>query len=174
MEKHIGSKEIITAIKDWMKRHAGQPVPGFKEITEGMDVPDSWLTSYTNFKKRAFRELLAEGFKLVYTNDLKTIAYVDGYTPPIDAGQKIVDKIFDDDDLDDCEIPHETKPVKAERKPEDKPDTYVYIHKTGISPRDCAGCADFVAGIASLPENIRLEIKILVKEVAQSGVIPHK
>jgi hypothetical protein len=86
---------MINAIKEWMKRHAGQPLPSFSEVC-GDIVPKTQLTSYTGCKQKAFRELEKDGFVLKYCNDKRTIAYVDSYNVPEDAGKKVADRLFPD------------------------------------------------------------------------------
>lgn len=154
---------IIEAIKDWMKRNPGKLVPAVKIICEGMELTESDKSNYTHCKRQAFKQLERAGYKLSYLDNSHNVACVEGFSAPDDVGHKVAGAVLGI--KEDEGEPDEYEPAERARKPEKRPNTYLYIHKFGISPKDCAGYADFVAGVGRLPEGMRLEIKILVKEL---------
>jgi hypothetical protein len=162
---------IINAIKDWMKKNAGKPVPSYREITEGLNLTGNLLTSYTHFKKQAFKELEQAGFKLEYTNDLKTVAFVDGYTPPEGIGAKVAEKILGIESSDGEQEPEAEPERKQEKKFDSKPDlkerrpsVLLYIHETGMDVKCLEGIGTSISGLGGLPKGTKVNVQIQVKE----------
>jgi hypothetical protein len=163
---------IIEAIKNWMKRHGGQSVPGFREVTEHLQsIPASFITNYTAFKKRAFKELEKEGFILKYTNDLRTIAMVDDYKVPTDAAEKVADKILglEGDGIKwRKDEPATIKPPQPDPKPDKpKPPFLLIVNQIGIRAKDCDGIGKMLQAVAGLSGDIVADIQIRVKKKAE-------
>ena len=189
-KKQMGSAQrlVIEAIKDWMKRHRGEPVPGFREVTANIQgIPASYFTSYTNQKKQAFKELEREGFVLKYTNDLQTVAMVDGYRTPLDAAEKVATKILGLPEKEEQEAKEE-KEVDLEQSmkwykdkpafnvpqppPDPKPDKpkppfLLIVNQTGLKATELDKFGKIMQVIAELPKDIVVDIQIRARTKAK-------
>lgn len=165
---------VIEAIKDYMKRNAGKPVPGFRELTAKIrDIPESYYYAYSNLKKQAFKELKTEGYVLKYTNEQQTIAIVDGYNPPPGSAEKVASKMLglsgDEDPGMECFDPSEpAQQPPIDPKPEKKkPPFLLYINQTGLKAKDCDSIGKLIQGVAGMPGNITVDIQIRVRTKAK-------
>lgn len=163
---------IIEAIKNWMKRHGGQSVPGFREVTANLQgIPASFITNYTAFKKRAFKEMEKEGFILKYTNDLRTIAMVDDYKVPTDAAEKVADKILGLEGNDikwHKDEPVVNKPPQPDPKPDKpKPAFLLIVNQVGLKAKELDKFGKMIQSMADMPDDIVVDIQIRAKTKAK-------
>jgi hypothetical protein len=183
------NRVVIMAIKDFMIKNAGQPVPPRAELFKGFCVVPGDPTAYTKHKKKAFKELMEDGFALEYTNDLQTNAKVVGYKCPPDVGEKVANKICGIENTDvnaskkielgngskiEFRYANDDKPteVKTEilydadqeqKKP--KPPFLLYINEPNASVIDCAGFSKLLSSVAELPTGTRVAVELKVKKL---------
>lgn len=153
---------IVEAIKDWMKRNAQKEVPGYKQITDGLKLSKNYLTSYTYFKNRAFRELEAAGYILEYTNDGKSIAKVISYKVPEGSSGKTAEKMLHNINEAFTQEPSQHEEAKEKQRPP----FLLYIKKENASPSKCEHIGQILQAVSGFPQNTEIKIMISIKEVS--------